>query len=525
MTLVPKKGRPVTQCQHCRLERKKRSAHNKCDCADDQKPHHSKEKCIHLREAEERAKAGGSHDDILTQLHDDEESSYLASVAEEQGCCCRHGGQCTCGLVRKEQQSKGSTPPHGPAVPKPRLDTIKSDGSITVFANGHHKPVHKRNHAAHECGMPYKLPMPRSQTEMTVSQAARRSVDSLQLNTSNPSFNASTFLPQNTTPLFNKERRLSKSEQPSPNFKVTGTCDRGLSDVDLSAIDFSDIGPPLPTTQGENPGSTMFPAFEPMSDMIEASFDPWSAYPSAESMPNNNPFGAWPTTVDHSGITQPALTAASSGTQSEIDEIPAMEDLYGFSMPSIQEDIGTFDFESPPNDPSAGNRRSLPPGFFGNADFTLPPHVNNVWQTPVESIQDSDEGKFPEAWSTPTMSTMTSIPDRQSATTPNMGRPQSHSIGPGSVPNDDLIRQLFPDMFDSADGNTSTVDPGSEAKRMDMSGLSVSTSNPMDDGMDFTSQSWSDGSMTVPNDDFASQYDLEQDYKTTSQNTSSWPFQ
>ncbi|KAI7656840.1 hypothetical protein KC319_g9647, partial [Hortaea werneckii] len=30
LTLVPKKGRPVTQCQHCRQERKKRSAHVSC---------------------------------------------------------------------------------------------------------------------------------------------------------------------------------------------------------------------------------------------------------------------------------------------------------------------------------------------------------------------------------------------------------------------------------------------------------------------------------------------------------------
>lgn len=40
---INKKGRPVSQCQHCRAMRKSRSAHVKCECGE--KTH----KCIHLR--------------------------------------------------------------------------------------------------------------------------------------------------------------------------------------------------------------------------------------------------------------------------------------------------------------------------------------------------------------------------------------------------------------------------------------------------------------------------------------------
>jgi hypothetical protein len=40
---INKKGRPVSQCQHCRAMRKSRSAHTKCDCGE--KTH----KCVHLR--------------------------------------------------------------------------------------------------------------------------------------------------------------------------------------------------------------------------------------------------------------------------------------------------------------------------------------------------------------------------------------------------------------------------------------------------------------------------------------------
>lgn len=40
---INKKGRPVSQCQHCRAMRKSRSAHSKCDCGE--KTH----KCAHLK--------------------------------------------------------------------------------------------------------------------------------------------------------------------------------------------------------------------------------------------------------------------------------------------------------------------------------------------------------------------------------------------------------------------------------------------------------------------------------------------
>lgn len=50
---INKKGRPVSQCQHCRAMRKSRSSHIKCDCGE--KTH----KCVHLRPAVEGHK--GEH--------------------------------------------------------------------------------------------------------------------------------------------------------------------------------------------------------------------------------------------------------------------------------------------------------------------------------------------------------------------------------------------------------------------------------------------------------------------------------
>lgn len=80
LVLVPKKGRPVSQCQHCRLERKKRSAHVSCDCGSADKPHHDKGKCIHLREAQDRAAAG------LNEVDVGDDPARLARIHQQQGC-------------------------------------------------------------------------------------------------------------------------------------------------------------------------------------------------------------------------------------------------------------------------------------------------------------------------------------------------------------------------------------------------------------------------------------------------------
>ena len=113
-----------------------------------------------------------------------------------------------CAMLKKEIDGGTVTPPHGPAV-KPRLETTRSDGSITVFQNGHHKPVHRKNHLAHECGMPYKVPMSRAHTDQNVSAKARRSVDSLALDNTMP-FNPSAFTPQTSAPFDADDRMTSR---------------------------------------------------------------------------------------------------------------------------------------------------------------------------------------------------------------------------------------------------------------------------------------------------------------------------
>jgi len=518
LVLVPKKGRPVTQCQHCRQERKKRSAHVKCDCSETDKPHHSKEKCIHLREAEEKAKVGGSRDDH----HEEQDPHHLAAVKEEQGCCCPHGGKCACALLKADDDRAG-TPPHGkPAVQKPRLESRKSEGSITVFANGHHKPVHRKNYAAHECGMPYKMPVSRTQSDNVVSRSARRSVDNLTLNT--PGANTSSSV----LPAFQgtHHRRMSKSEQASPKLNGISPASFGnFATFDFANLDHVETNDTMPSAISDAPAFSMV---DPSSSIADSSFDPWG-FPSADlgTLPNNNPFEVWPTTTDVNGLAQPALTAASSGTQSEIDDVPGFEDFYGRGMPSIQEDVGSFEFESlDASNVTQSNRRSLPPNFFGNADFSMQ-MGNNDWQSqigPLDNVNDKSKATdnitgvmVDNMWQMPTLPLVAYAQNRMPDGLPYVpfARQAQRDIAPDAASNDNL-RSLFPGLdfdnesfgLDTTQAPTNGINKTS-AFPSNMDSTCTDFDNHSGDDNGFTSQSWTDGSMSIPNDPFT--YDFDQD--------------
>lgn len=133
---INKKGRPVSQCAHCRAMRKSRSAHVKCDCGE------KTSKCAHLQPTVE---------------------------GHKETCCCNHGGRCSCGGKKEtaldtvpESDSEGESQATSAAGrPRPparrrRANTVHSDGVLTFDQNGHHKPAHRNNRVAQKCG-PYQL--------------------------------------------------------------------------------------------------------------------------------------------------------------------------------------------------------------------------------------------------------------------------------------------------------------------------------------------------------------------------------
>ncbi|PYI33090.1 hypothetical protein BP00DRAFT_339904 [Aspergillus indologenus CBS 114.80] len=163
LTHINKKGRPVSQCAHCRGLRKSRTTHTKCECGDKKKHSHKNDTDPHAADKRD--------------LKQD----------SRPRCGCTHGQRCTCALKKEPHldtvPETGLPPPPATALldqpKKPQLTSTKSESTLTVFRDGHHKPAHKHNDMAHKCGLPYTIP--RSHTIHSTCDVARRSVDHLPL--------------------------------------------------------------------------------------------------------------------------------------------------------------------------------------------------------------------------------------------------------------------------------------------------------------------------------------------------------
>ncbi|KAL7962262.1 hypothetical protein V8C34DRAFT_205721 [Trichoderma compactum] len=205
---INKKGRPVSQCAHCRSQRKSRSAHIKCDCGE------KTSKCVHLQPPVD---------------------GHLET------CCCNHGGRCTCAGKKDvaldtvpESDSEGemqqaATLPPRPVPRRRRANTIHSSdiGGLTFDQHGHHKPA-KHNRASQKCG-PYQL--------NRVNSAA--SAGSLGTSTDNLLYQAQNEGHASLQHSFlAREQRLVKSEATSPLMSAStfSQLNGNLPPLDLSGI-------------------------------------------------------------------------------------------------------------------------------------------------------------------------------------------------------------------------------------------------------------------------------------------------
>ncbi|KAL8907125.1 MAG: hypothetical protein Q9171_005992 [Xanthocarpia ochracea] len=235
LTHINKKGRPVSQCPHCRGLRKARASHVKCECGE--KPH-SKEECVDVGSQS----AHGEPNAV--------EASLSNSLSDGKTCCCTHGSRCTCALKKEYLDAVPETglPKASPTSllgRKPRLQATNSETSLTHFTNGHHKPVHKHNDAHNKHGTPYKIPIPHSISGN--HDVARNSSDSLPLSktldyTPSPLHDSITSAQQDV--------RQVKSEHGSPKPKAVprfSGLESPLPPLDLSYPAYLDaVGSPLP---------------------------------------------------------------------------------------------------------------------------------------------------------------------------------------------------------------------------------------------------------------------------------------
>ncbi|KAL8800543.1 MAG: hypothetical protein Q9182_005098 [Xanthomendoza sp. 2 TL-2023] len=314
LTHINKKGRPVSQCPHCRGLRKARASHVKCECGE--KPH-NKEECSD----------GGTQSDRGDPSA--VEASLGTKTADGKTCCCTHGARCTCSLKKEylEAVPEAGLPKPSPTsliARKPRLQATNSETSLTHFTNGHHKPVHKHNDAHNKLGAPYKIPIPHSISGN--HDIAGKSSDSLPLSKT-LDFAPSPFHDSFTSA--QQDVRQVKSEHGSPKpraFPRFSGLDSPLPPLDLSYPPYVDpIGSPLADDYivdcySRKPYDTYLNTHEDapvMSPTLSIPAVDWSTLDLGTSASYSQP----PSYASFERNLGPAaLSSSSSGGVSDIDE-------------------------------------------------------------------------------------------------------------------------------------------------------------------------------------------------------------
>lgn len=231
---INKKGRPVSQCPHCRGLRRSRASHVKCECGE--KPH-TKQEC---REG-----------DTLHNIYNSSSTSTPEhGAADSKICCCTHGMRCTCALKKEHLGSIGELDGLDPLPPakyprKPVLASTRSENNLTVFKNHHHKPVHKHNHSVHDGGAPYQIPIPHSISGN--KDLANKSVDSLPL--IRPQEHAPSTIKDSIASAREDVRRVRSahhSPDPSSAFRYSEV-ESGLPplSLDLSYANYNSVASPV----------------------------------------------------------------------------------------------------------------------------------------------------------------------------------------------------------------------------------------------------------------------------------------
>lgn len=185
--MIPPKGRPISQCQHCRSLRRSKSAHVKCDCGE------KTAKCPHLKPTVE---------------------------GHQSTCCCHHGAPCTC--CHKKPQHRSTAIPDADAAKDVTSKPVKparrrrsknsihlSDATLTFDEHGHHKPTYKHTKASQKSG-PYQLH--RTHSSQSSSTTSTHSLESLGMD----NFGCAFSVDGNHGFTQTQDQRIAKSESASP---------------------------------------------------------------------------------------------------------------------------------------------------------------------------------------------------------------------------------------------------------------------------------------------------------------------
>ncbi|QSZ35945.1 hypothetical protein DSL72_007067 [Monilinia vaccinii-corymbosi] len=323
---INKKGRPVSQCTHCRTLRKSRAAHVRCECGSEKG--HSKGSC---------PESGETQGELLRDPSGP--TNRVSDIIVADTCCCSHGARCSCALKNDHlppvpESDSDQTPSMPVPISKsrrPRAHTAQSESTLTIFTNGHHKPVHKNNNMAHKCGLPYTVPRAHSIHGQSSSSLANRSVDNLPHTNTVDSLHRESQIKDSIVSA-QQEQRMVKSEHASP--QVSPTTNYQPSNNQLPPLDLTNTANDYNNLyQFDAYGSAIPDLDQPIfsAGISSASID-WSHYDGLDF--NNDNFAASSYSqaasfngFDFSSMDQPALTTTStSGEQSEVEDFIGVPD-------------------------------------------------------------------------------------------------------------------------------------------------------------------------------------------------------
>ncbi|KAI9883894.1 MAG: V-ATPase V1 sector subunit E [Watsoniomyces obsoletus] len=277
---INKKGRPVSQCPHCRAVRKSRSAHVRCECGD-------------------KSQAKTRYPPL--------DPNNPRPAGQRPLCCCNQGGKCTCALKREQVLEGGINKTSRRTATRPRRSMTAPDAPRNV--SGHLKP----SAAGLPCGSPYPMSRLRApslhdprRSMGDMSSAATSAADGI---SSGPSPLTITIAPP-------ADPRRVQSEHGSPHMSVSPDVDRhgrsALPPLDLSFSNFhSSPAGGRPSSTYDLPGGANSGAWTPTSvvdpyfcatpdserAMFSAGLEPPSVDWSAFDLPGGA--GGYPSSASH----------------------------------------------------------------------------------------------------------------------------------------------------------------------------------------------------------------------------------
>lgn len=264
--------------------------------------------------------------------------------------------------------------------PRARAHTVQSDSSgLTVFTNGHHKPGHKHNNAAHKCGLPYVVPRANTIHGTLASGLANRSVDSLPHTSTIDTLHSTSHIKDSMVSA-QQEQRMIKSENGSPVLATGANMEFG---ADLAPLDMSNVTGDYGFI-GSLDGFSGIPDLDQplFSAGLSAGSIDWSHYDGLDF--NNDTFAnpsysqaASFTGFDFGANEHPALTTTStSGEISEVEDFASRSDFV--ARPRLQQRRPNSDFDA--SDVGDGYRLSTASSYIGlsQAQILSSSNIDNV---------------------------------------------------------------------------------------------------------------------------------------------------